>query len=68
MRKFFNQQMVQNLNIPREFSIFNELLPLNDNRGSLLNPTSSGEIVLKLTHLASLLLDSEFADLFTTDN
>lgn len=68
MRKFFNQQAVQNLGIPDEFSDFNELLPLNSNKGSLLNSTCSGDIVLKLMKLSSPSFNNEMDFSSTVDS
>ena len=64
MRRFFNQQAVQNLGIPIEFSNFKELLPLGNDKGALLNPTMSctGELVLKLACLSSPQLNTREMD------
>ena len=51
MRRFFNQQAVQNLGIPIEFSNFKELLPLGNDKGALLNPTMSCTVQLNLAVL-----------------
>ena len=59
MRRFLNQQAVQDLGIPLEFPDFKEILPLDNNKGSLVNSTCSGEIVLKLFHLSSPSLSNE---------
>ena len=62
--RFFNQQAVQNLGIPVEFSNFKELLPLGNDKGAILNPTLSctGELVLKLVYLSSPQLNTREMD------
>ena len=60
MRKFCNQQAVQNIGIPPEFSDFKELLLLgNSEKGALLNSSCAGDLVVKLIRLSSPQIDAD---------